>query len=120
MISANDVLQVISEIHQYSLLFIELRTAATLGIMHTSSDAMSYFKFEGSLKHSERRALVNEIYGGQIPGTLKSLTVEEFLHEIEGKMAKHIWLETVGKEPTEHGFLSISELKTFFRRRSHH
>lgn len=120
MISANDLLQVISEIHQYSMLLIELQSAATFGIMHTSSDSMSYFKFEGSLKHSERRALVNQIYGGQMPQTLKSLTVEEFLNGVEGNKARHIWLEKVGKESNEHGFLSISELVTFFRRRSHH
>jgi hypothetical protein len=120
MISASDVLQVISEIHQYSMLLIELKGAATVGILHSAKDATSYFKLEAGLNPSERRLLVRQFYDGDLPRTLKGLTVDEFLHEVEGKKAKHIWLETVDKERNEHGFLSISELKTFFRTHSHH
>jgi len=115
MISANDVLQIISEIHQYSMLLVELKDATTLGILHSATDRMTYFKFTEKLRPTERRKVVERIYDGEMPESLKPLAVEEFLREIEGKKARHIWLETGGLERKEHGFLSISELKAFFR-----
>lgn len=115
MISASDVLQAISEIHQYSMLLIELKDSTTVGILHSRADSMSYFKLEGGLKHSERVALVRGVEQGNPPHALKALTVEELIREVEGRKAKHIWLEAVGDERREHGFLSISELKLFLR-----
>lgn len=118
MISASDVLQIISEIHQYSMLLVELKDAATLGIMHSPQDRMTYFKLDEKLDLEERGKLVERIYAGEIPETVEPLTIENFLQEIEGRKAKHIWLETGGEDRKEHGFLSISELKTFFRNHS--
>ena len=115
MISASDVLQILSEIHQYSMLLLELREAMTLGISHSASDKMTYFKLQGRLNQAERGKLAEAVYSGVIPETVTPLAVEDFLGEIEGKKAKHIWLETGGKERREHGFMSISELKSFFR-----
>ncbi len=115
MISANDVLQVISEIHQYSLLLLELKDTTILGILHSETDKVTYFKLTEKLGPLGRSKLVQQIYSGELPETLKPLPVEVFLREIEGKKARHIWLETGGRERKEHGFLSISELKAFFR-----
>ncbi len=118
MISASDVLQIISEIHQYSMLLVELKDTVTLGILHSAADTMTYFKLEGKLGSTERGWLVEKIYAGKLPETVKPLTVDDFLREIEGRKAEHIWVETGGAERKEHGFMSISELKTFFRSRS--
>ncbi|MGA2971620.1 MAG: hypothetical protein ABSE39_03225 [Candidatus Bathyarchaeia archaeon] len=115
MISANDAIQIISEIHQYSMLLVEFRDATTLGIVHSAGDKMTYFKFQGALGQGERDKLVETIYSGEIREPVKPLALEEFLREIEGRKAKHIWLETGGAERKEHGFMSISELKAFFR-----
>jgi len=115
MISASDVLQAISEIHQYSMLLIELKDSNTVGILHSGGDSMSYFKLEGGLKHPERVALVRRVQEGNPPHALKALTVDELIREVEGRKAKHIWLEAGGDERREHGFLSISELKLFLR-----
>jgi hypothetical protein len=120
MISASDVLQIISEIHQYSMLLIELRGNATIGIIRSTNDTMTCFKVNGSPKRAEREALAQKICDGKTPQIVKTLTVEEFLSEVEGQKAKHIWLESVGKDRREHGFLSISELKTFFQVHPHH
>jgi hypothetical protein len=117
MISVNDVLQIISEIHQFSMLLVELKDATTLGILHSGTDRMSYFRFTEKLEPAERSKMVQRIYAGDVPESLKPLAVEEFLREIEGKKARHIWLETGGLERKEHAFLSISELKAFFRSR---
>jgi len=114
MISASDVLQAISEIHQYSMLLIELKDSTTVGILHSGGDSMSYFKLERGLKHSERVALVRGVGEDNLPA-LKALSVEELIREVEGRKARHIWLEAVGREKREHGFLSISELKLFLR-----
>jgi hypothetical protein len=115
MISASDVLQIMSEIHQYSMLLLELREATTLGISHSGGDRMTYFMLEGRLGHVERKKLARAFYSGEVPEGVTALGVEDFLGEIEGRKAKHIWLETGEKEHKEHGFASISELKAFFR-----
>ena len=115
MISPSDLLHIISEIHQYSMLLVEFRDATTLGILHSDGDRMTYFRFQGKLDRGERNKLVEMIYSGAIPESVKSLALEEFLREIEGKKAKHIWLETGGAERREQGFMSISELIAFFR-----
>lgn len=115
MISASDAIQIISEIHQYSMLLVELRDATTLGILHSAGDKMTYFKFQGTLGQAERGKLAETIYSGKIREPVKPLALEEFLLEIEGRKARHIWLETGGAERKEHGFMSISELKAFFR-----
>jgi hypothetical protein len=118
MISASDVLQIINEIHQYSMLFIELKDATTIGILHFAGDHTSYFKLEQKLGPDERSTLTQAIYSGQTPDVVKTMTLEDFLSEIEGKKAKHIWLESGAGRPREHGFMSISELKAFFRNQS--
>ncbi len=115
MISASDVLQIISEIHQYSMLIIELKDAATVGIVHSAGDKLTYFKLDGKLAADDRVALVKRMSSGEMPQLAKMLPVEDLLREIEGRKAKHIWLETDGEERKEHGFMSISELKTFLR-----
>lgn len=115
MISASDVLQIISEIHQYSMLLIELRDATTLGILRSDGEKMTCFMMQGKLGRPERRKVVETIYSGEMPRSVKPITLEEFLRETEDRKAKHIWLETGGTQRTEHGFLSVSELKAFFR-----
>jgi hypothetical protein len=120
MISASDVLHIISEIHQYSMLLIELKDDGTVGIIRSTTDTMTCFRVEGSPKRADRGALVQEILTGEFPQIVKTLTVDELLSEVEGKKARHIWLESGGKERKEHGFLSISELKTFFRTHPQH
>lgn len=115
MISPSDLLHIINEIHQYSMLLVELRDATTLGISRTASDRMVCFVCRGKLGRTERGKLMERAASGTMPGTVKALSLEQFLQEIEDKKAKHIWLETGGAEPREHGFMSISELKAFFR-----
>jgi hypothetical protein len=118
MITANDLLQIISEIHQYSTLLMELKDATTFGISRSSDDKLNYFRIERRLDPAERNNLVQKFCGGEMPDSLQPLPVERFLQEIEGKKARHIWLETGGAERKEMGFLSISELKAFFRAHS--
>jgi hypothetical protein len=115
MISTSDLLHVISEIHQYSMVLIELRDATTFGILHSAGDRVTYFMFQGKLGRGERDRLVGRIYAGEMPQSAKALVLEEFLRGIEGKKPRHIWLEAGGAERREHGFMSISELKAFLQ-----
>jgi len=115
MISANDVLQAISEIHQYSMLLIELKSSTTVVIRHSGDGTMSYFKLEGSLKPTERHALAKIMPKESQTTNLRHITIEELISEVDGQTAKHIWLEGMGEERIEHGFLSIAELKAFLR-----
>jgi hypothetical protein len=119
MISANDVLQIISEIHQYSTVLIELKDATTVGVSNLSTGKMAYFKFEGKLGPIERSEVVSKIYSQESSPGVQTLSVDELLRHIEGKKAKHIWLETAGKDAEELGFVSVSELKAFFRSHAH-
>ena len=70
---------------------------------------------EGSLKPTERHALAREMPRDAQLGNLKHLTIEQLIGEVDGQTAKHIWLEAVGRDRREHGFLSIAELKAFLR-----
>jgi len=119
MISANDVMQAISEIHQYSILLIELKNSTTVLIRHASNGTMSYFKMVGSLTPSERHALARTVTNEDQPSSLRHLTIEELIGEVDGQTAKHIWLEAKGGARKEHGFLSIAELKAFLRTNPH-
>jgi len=118
MISANDVLQAISEIHQYSMLLIELKNSTTVVIRHSGDGTMSYFKIAGTLKPSERAALARSMPKEESM-LLKSLSIGELIDELDGQKAHHIWLEAMGVDRKEHAFLSISELKTFLRTNPH-
>jgi hypothetical protein len=118
MISASDVLHILSELHQYSLILIELKDATTLGILHSPDGKLSCFLFEGTLRAGERAKIVKEVSSGHATNLLKHLPVEQFLSTIEGKKAKHIWLEAGGKEPKELAFVSIAELKAHLRTHS--
>jgi hypothetical protein len=115
MISANDVLQIINEIHQYSMLLVELRDEVTLGFFRLGEDKLSYFRVEGKLVRENRAELLRVLSAGLIPQSLHVLTLDQFLQSIEGKKAKHIWLESGELTRKELGFLSIAELKSHFR-----
>jgi hypothetical protein len=119
MITASDVLHILSEIHQYSMLLVELRDTTILGVTQSPDGKLNYFKIQGSLSPAERRILVDKMYEGEWPATTTHLLVEDFLLEIEGKKPKHIWLETGGADRRELGFMSISELKSHFRSHTH-
>jgi hypothetical protein len=115
MISANDALQLISEVHQYSMLLLELKDATTLGIWHYPKDRASYFRSHSKLGRKERAELVQTISARKMSEQLVPLSVDEFLQGVEGKKARHIWLETLEPERRELAFLSIAELKTFLK-----
>ena len=115
MISTSDVLQILSEVHQYSMILIELKNTTTIGICHSSNGNLTYFEVNRALVMSERSHLVKEIYSGRNPASMKELSMEQFLISIEGKRPRHIWLETKDTERRELGFLSISELKAHLR-----
>jgi hypothetical protein len=115
MISPNDVLQIISEIHQYSMLLVEFRDETTFGIQRSTEDKLCFFKIVGKLGKEGRAELARRLSVGEMPESLRVLTFDEFLHDVECKRAKHIWLESAGLSRKELGFLSISELKSHFR-----
>ena len=115
MISANDVLHAISEIHQYSMLLIELKNATTVVVQHSADGTMSYFMCEGSLNPGERATLAKRLPRGDQFKPLRALSIAELIEEVDGQKANHIWLEAMGRERREHAFLSIAELKAFLR-----
>ena len=115
MISASDVLQILSEIHQYSMVLIQLKDATTVGISHFPEGKLNYFSVDGTIGTSERTQLAKDVYSGKTPNSVNALTMEQFLLAIEGEKPRHIWLETGETERRELGFMSIAELKAHFR-----
>jgi len=115
MISASDVLHILSEIHQFTLILIELKDSTTVGIYHLTDSSLGYFSLNGTLSPGERIQLVNEVCIGKAPVSVDALTMEQFLTAIEGRKPRHIWLETGEGERKELGFMTIAELKTHFR-----
>ena len=94
---------------------MELKDSTTLGILHSPREKLNYFKLERRLGRHGRIHLVQKMYDNEVPESMLSLSVEEFLREIQGKKTRHIWLETVEPERKELAFLSIAELKTFLK-----
>ena len=115
MISASDVLHILSEIHQYSVILIELKDSTTMGISHSADGSLSYFSVKRALDTGDRIRIVNEVCTGKSPITVHALTMEQFLAAIEGRKPRHIWLETRETDRKELGFMSIAELKAHFR-----
>ena len=115
MISASDILQILSEVHQYSMVLLELTDAKTVGISHAADGKLNCFIFEGTLGLHDRKKLVREVAREKTPDALKHLPVEQLLSLIEGKKTKHIWLETKDPDRKEMAFVSITELKAYLR-----
>jgi len=115
MISASDVLHILSEIHQFTLILIELKDSTTVGIYHLTDSSLGCFSLNGTLNPGERIQLVNEVCIGKAPVSVDALTMEQFLTAIEGRKPRHIWLETGEGERKELGFMTIAELKAHFR-----
>jgi len=115
MMSASDVLHILSEIHQYSVILIELKDATTVGISHPAEGGLNYFSINRALSTGERIRLVNEVCIGKTPNSVDALTMEQFLAAIEGRKPRHIWLEAGETDQKELGFMSIAELKAHFR-----
>jgi len=118
MISASDVLQILSELHQYSMILMELRDATTLGIAHSPEGGLNCFIYEGALDANEREKLVKDVSNGHTSELVRQLPIEQLLSTIEGKRTKHIWLETGGLDHKELAFVSIAELKAHLRTHS--
>ena len=118
MISIGDILHIISEIHQYSIILLEMRNGIIYLISRGENDKPRYSRFEGDLQPREKHKLLREARMGELTA-FQQLSVEDFLRQIEGGKTRHIWLETSGAEPKEHVFLTIAELKAFFKSHSH-
>jgi len=97
------------------MLLIELKNSTTVVIRHSVDGTTSYFKVDGSLKPTERHELARRMPKADQSVNLKHLTIEQLIDEVDGQTAKHIWLEAMGADRKEHGFLSIAELKAFLR-----
>jgi len=92
-----------------------LKEAVTFGISHSTDGKLSYFRIEKTLTAAERIGLVGALSSGRAPDGLYMLGVEEFIQQIEGRRAKHIWLEMKGERRGERAFASLSELKNFLQ-----
>jgi hypothetical protein len=116
MISQADLLEVISEMHQYSAVLIELRDRNVYAIFVVSRSHPSFFRFHARHWTSKiRRQIVDSIYSGKVPETAETISLDDFLSSLSGRKARHIWLEKQDRGSAELGFLSMSELKNYLK-----
>ncbi len=116
MIAESDLIDVINEIHQYSMILIQMRDRSLYGIYREAPDKAVYIHVPADI-HAKllRSQLVKQIADQTLPSGAAKITLDEFLLGVAGKKAKHIWLESIGAKKTEMGFMSIRELRTFLK-----
>lgn len=117
MIAENDLIDVINEIHQYSVLLIETQDKFLFGVYRDPSNRAAYLHASSELlTRVSRSELSAQIAGDITPPGVSKIALDDFLKGLSGKKARHIWLESVGRKRTEMGFMSVRELKAFLRK----
>jgi hypothetical protein len=117
MIAESDLIDVINEIHQYSVLLIETQDKSLFGVYRDASNKAAYLSASSDvLTKVSRSKLGALIAGNATPQGVSKIALDEFLRGLSGKKARHIWLESVGRKKSEMGFMSVRELKAFLRR----
>lgn len=116
MISDADLIDIINEVHQYSMIILELREKEVYGIYRTAEGRTNYFRVRAPLDaHPTRRELVETIYSGKPMQFVESISLDQLLSGLGGKRTRHIWLERYGREPSEMAFVSIRELRHYLK-----
>jgi hypothetical protein len=116
MIAENDLIDVINEIHQYSMILFETPNKSLYGIFRNSTNKATYLHIPaGEAVKLSRPDLVKRIVSSTLPKGARQIGLDEFLSGLSEKKTRHIWLEQMGGSRGEMGFISIRELKAFLR-----
>jgi hypothetical protein len=117
MISEAEILHIVSEIHQYDVVLIELRDGTVFGIAKGSESTPTYFRTRrASRTADERRVLLETVVGARDEGHVDAVTLETLLNGLRGMKTRHVWLEGRTEPRHEMAFLNLKELAAFLRK----
>jgi len=116
MISEAEILHIISEIHQYDLVLLELRDGTAFGILKGTHGRPRYLRTSVAARTpKERRAILLGAASPNSEGHVDEITLDVLLNGLKGMRPRRIWLERRNDPSHEMAFLSLKELDTFLR-----
>jgi hypothetical protein len=117
MISEAEILHIVSEIHQYDVVLMELKDGSIFGIAKRADSSPAYFRTRGAaLTAEERRALLEAAKESRGEGHVDSVTLDTLLNGLRGMKTRHVWLERRTEPRHEMAFLNLKELEAFLRK----
>ena len=117
MISEAEILHIITEIHQYDLVLVELRDGTAFGILKGTDGKPRYFRTSAAAHTlKERRAILHAAVSPNFEHHADEITLETLLNGLKGMRPRRIWLERRNDPSHEMVFLSLKELETFLRK----
>jgi hypothetical protein len=117
MISEAEILHIISEIHQYDVILVELRDGTVFGIVKGIQSAPEYFQARAAARTTEdRKALLEALRESRPETHVDQITLETLLNGLRGMKTRHVWLERATKPRHEMVFLTLRELASFLQK----
>jgi hypothetical protein len=117
MISEAEILHIVSEIHQYDVVVMELKDGTVFGIAKRDESGPTYFRARSAARNpEERRNLLDAIKDARDEGHVDSVTLDTLLNGLRGMKTRHVWLERRREPRREMAFLNLKELQSFLRR----
>jgi len=117
MISEAEILHIISEIHQYDAILMELKDRTIFGIIKGTESTPIYFRTRAAARSAEERhALLEAAAQPGGGGHVDPITLETLLHGLRGMKTRHVWLERRAEPSREMAFLNLKELESSLRR----
>ncbi len=116
LISDNDLLEILSEVHQFTAILFEAENRSVFGIIRIRDQTPKYFWSTKHLgTHQQRLEFLQRMRAETSTERASDLTLDQFLLRIRGKRTRHIWLEQGTKPSKERGFVNIAELRAYLR-----
>lgn len=117
MISEGEILHIISEVHQYDTVLVELRDGSAFGILKTTNGKPRYFQTRmRTHTRNERRSIVDALVSSDSEHLVHDVTLETLLSGLRGMKARRVWLERKNEPPREMVFLTLKEIQTYLRK----
>ena len=117
MISEAEILHIISEIHQYDVILVELRDGSIFGIGKGAQSAPEYFRTRAAARTAKDRRALSEVLAAPRPEAhVDQITLETLLNGLRGMKTRHVWLERRTEPRHEMAFLNLKELASFLRK----
>ncbi len=117
MISEAEILNIISEVHQYDIVLVELRDGTAFGILKGAHGRPRYFRMKTTAHTSrERRAIIDALVSSESGHFVDDVALETLLNGLRGMKPRRVWLERRNDPAHEMAFLSLRELEAYLRK----
>jgi len=117
MISEAEILHIVSEIHQYDVVLMELKDGTIFGIAKRDESGPTFFRARNVARSpEERREFLATVKDAREEGHVDSVTLDTLLNGLRGMKTRHVWLERRTEPRCEMAFLNLRELQSFLRR----